>query len=324
MTMTKHRGHINNSGGPNAPRKPNGNIDWNIVRDNYILPLIENQIAPNTTRGIMYILKNQYGVLKKSDTCVLGIHLVQWCKEGIINWEHIADGSGRGVINDFEDYRSPMEYMDDTIDILRNCGDYYRYELEHRWRWYGQPHYVEFWTEKHAVVGTMAAHVKGNFTRVAFNRGNPGWKYMYENCKRLENELYYYDLNLGKKMPRFHHDSEESGVHVFYLGDNDKYGKDMDQEIREKLKHFGLLNFIDFKRIAITEDQIEEYGLHNDDGSLHFEIDVLNAVNQEKFKQLLLDHITPYFREDIHRQLLEKYPVKDINKMISKKVRFLI
>ena len=64
------------------------------------------------------------------------------------------------------------------------------------------------------------------------NRGNPGWGYMYENCERLKTELFYIDLHTGESLPR-------NGIHIFYLGDNDKYGDDMDRQIREQLRHFG-------------------------------------------------------------------------------------
>ena len=76
-----------------------------------------------------------------------------------------------------------------------------------------------------------------------YNRGNPGWGYMHENCERLEKELWYTDLRTGALMRR-------KGVHVFYMGDNDNYGNDMDRQIREQLKHFGMLKFVEFKRIA--------------------------------------------------------------------------
>ena len=49
------RGHINDSGGPNAPRFPNKNIDWTTLRDKYLIPELRKQKAPNTIRGLMYI-----------------------------------------------------------------------------------------------------------------------------------------------------------------------------------------------------------------------------------------------------------------------------
>ena len=48
-------------------------------------------------------------------------------------------------------------------------------------------------------------------------------------------------------------------VHVRYLGDWDTKGRDMDKQIRVQLKHFRLLSRIDFKRIGVIPEQIQEY-----------------------------------------------------------------
>ena len=60
------KGGKNNSGGIAAPRKSNGNIDWDKILFNYLRPILDSQIAPNTSRGLMYILKSM-DILKKSD-----------------------------------------------------------------------------------------------------------------------------------------------------------------------------------------------------------------------------------------------------------------
>ena len=148
------------------------------------------------------------------------------------------------------------------------------------------------------------------------NRGNPGWGYMHENCERLEKELWYTDLRTGALMRR-------KGVHVFYMGDNDNYGNDMDRQIREQLKHFGMLKFVEFKRIAVLPSQVAGYGLPVDfESGKGYEIDALNAFNAEAFKKLLLDNIHPYFDEGIHKQLLELNPAKNINRLIRSKIKF--
>jgi hypothetical protein len=299
----------NRSGGENAPRRINGNIDWEEVYSKYVKPIIADQIAPNTNRGLMYILESK-GILKKSDYTQLTNHLVDWRKDGRIKWEDIADGSGRGVYNDFDGFQDSDEFVADTVDRVLVCGKLYRQCLNTFWRWYGQPHYIEIWTEKHAVVGTIAAHIKWTYVKVSFNRGNPGWGYIHDNCERLRKEIYYKDIQTDLLKMR--------KIHVWYLGDDDKYGRDMDRQIREQLDFFGLLNKIESKRVAIVPSQIEEYGLTVDfESGKGYEIDALNAFNPVAFKKLLLDHINPYFDERIHSQLVEKYPKENIDNMVS-------
>jgi len=305
----------NNSGGVNAPRRKNGNIDWEVVYPKYVKSIIDGQIAPNTNRGLMYILESK-GVLKKSDYSGLTNHLVDWRKVGRIDWKDLADGSGRGVYNDFHDFIHSDDFVNGAVDGLAKCGHKYQRWLRSDWRWYGQPHYTEVWTEKHAVVGTIAAHIAGTYVRVAFNRGNPGWGYIHDNCQRLENEMWYKDINTDEWKRR--------QIHVWYLGDDDKYGRDMDRQIKEQLEFFGLLNKIEFKRIAILPSQVQEYQLRVDfETGKGYEIDALNAFNPTAFKKLLLSHITPYFDTDIHNQILEEYSAKEINDIAIKRFRSL-
>jgi hypothetical protein len=49
-------------------------------------------------------------------------------------------------------------------------------------------------------------------------------------------------------------------VHILYLGDNDKYGNDMDRQIREQITFFGLSPNI-LERIALTDEQVLKYNI---------------------------------------------------------------
>jgi hypothetical protein len=73
-------------GTPKSPRRPNGNIDWEEVYQRYIKDIIREQIAPNTGRGSMYILKSKE-ILVKSDYNQLIVHLRDWRKDGRIPWD---------------------------------------------------------------------------------------------------------------------------------------------------------------------------------------------------------------------------------------------
>ena len=307
------KGGKNNSGGIAAPRKSNGNIDWDKIRSKYLRPILNSQIAPNTSRGLMYILKSK-DILKKSDYNGLTNHLTDWRISGEIGWDEIADGSGRGVFNDFSDYETPIDFITNQVEFLRYAGENYRNYLKTQWRWRNQPHYVEFWNEKHAVVSTVAALVGDWWVKVAYNKGDPGWGYMCSNYQRLLSELRGPNAgpNIGKRK-----------LHVFYLGDYDKYGRDMDRQIRVQLEHFGIWKYVHFERIGIIPEQIAEYGLIPNDDNDGYEIDALNAFNPHKFKKLLYDHIEPYFDEDIYQKLLAEHPAADIDKLVRNKVKLL-
>jgi len=308
--MPRPIGVRNDSGGSAAPRRSNGNIDWREVFNLYIMDIIDNQIAPNTLRGIMYILKSK-NVLKKSDYSGLTIHCRDWRKSGLIDWYDIIDGSGRGVINDFPEHYNPEDWVNQKVSYLKNGGSIYRKNLNGPWRWYGQPNYVEVWCEKHAIVGTVSQLLKNKYVRVAFNKGNPGWGYMHDNCERLKEEIE--QSPTGKR-----------NIHIFYLGDYDEHGLGMDKQLQSQLRYFGLWDKIHFERIGLLREQVDEYGLPpNFEKGGGYEVDALNAFNPRAFRDLILNHIDPLFDESIHEEILAKHPVEDINDMIRKRVEFL-
>jgi hypothetical protein len=299
-----------------TPRWTNGNIDWEEVYKCYVKDIIRKQIAPNTGRGLMYILKSK-GILVKSDYNQLIVHLRDWRKDGRIRWSQIADGSGRGIINDFTDYQNPDEFFGHRIHSLKHGGEIYRSILNAEWRWYGQKNYVEFWLVKHAIAGTVAALVGERYVRVGFNRGNTGWGFMRQNCERLKRELYMVD-GKSEKMRR--------QILLRYLGDDDVQGRRMDREIKAQLDYFGMLDLVDFKRIALTSEQEQAYGLpSNFESGEGYEVDALNAYNPKEFAKLINENIEPYFDKDVHKAVLEReeFQAETIDTKIRSKVAFL-
>lgn len=73
--MVRPRGHKSTSGGPNAPRFANGNINWNEVYRKYLSDIMTNHKALNTVRGLMYIVKATE-ISKKSLTLTPWINLL--------------------------------------------------------------------------------------------------------------------------------------------------------------------------------------------------------------------------------------------------------
>jgi hypothetical protein len=297
-----------------TPRWANGNIDWGEVYAQYVRPIIDSQIAPNTGRGLMYILESKQ-IVVKSDYNQLITHLRDWRKDGRIRWHQIADGSGRGIINDFNDYQSPEDFIGNRIKALKYGGDVYNRYLNGPWKWYGQNHYVEYWLEKHAIAGTVAALVNDRYVKVAFNRGNPGWGFMHDNCERLKNELYTEDEN-GERILR--------KIHINYLGDDDEKGRHMDLEIRAQLEFFEISDLVDFKRIALTEQQVKSYDLPaNFESGKGYEVDALNAFKPKEFAKLIRGHSDRWFDKDIHERMLERFTPQSIDDQIRERISFL-
>ena len=136
---------------------------------------------------------------------------------------------------------------------------------------------------------------------------------MHDNCERLRNEM----------LQSYSSSSARRNIYIFYLGDWDKYGRHMDKELELQLKHFGLWDKINFKRIGLLPEQIQEYNLPQNFEGEGYEVDALNAFNPHAFRNLILDHVDSLFDDDIHGQILAQHPVEDIEDMILGRVKFL-
>ena len=159
-------------------------------------------------------------------------------KKGKLAWDAFSD-EGRLVLEDFaEEYQTQEQYVQWHINLLKNASQSYMIP-----RWHRQPHYVEVWIEKQALADTFSSFLKGRDVRIVVNRGYSGWSFLYENCMRL------------RKVKR-----SGKEIHILYFGDFDPSGDNMDAYLDNAFRHFGLED-IDFQRIAVTEEQIEEFNV---------------------------------------------------------------
>ena len=149
--------------------------------------------------------------------------------------------------------------------------------------------------------------MEGRDVRIVVNKGYAGWTVLNENANRL----FEVQLTQGDKQ-----------IHVLYFGDLDPSGEDMDRHLVEALSYFELYSYtVDFERVAVTQDQIDEYGLpptpedsetldkldkeSRKDGFIdkHGELiavglDALLAIVPDEFKKLVQESVDQYFDED--------------------------
>ena len=179
-----------------------------------------------------------------------------------------------------------------------------------------QPHYVEIWIEN-LHLRKRLKFCSNNHVRIIINRGFASWTSLYENCKRLSEIM---------------EDDQKRKSMFLYFGDYDPSGVDMDRHMEEAFEIFCLKGphcmhgEIDFQRIAITREQIEQFNLppkpedaqtlekwdrdsrtegfkkeHN--GELYaVELDALLALVPDDFEQLVKDSVDQYYDNDIYEQ----------------------
>lgn len=148
---------------------------------------------------------------------------------GLIDWAAIEDRTR--FLRDYLTYDNPREA---GLSAARN----YLEDL-----WDGQPHYVEVWIEKDALVGVIEP-VCGR------------WRLPYFACRGYSSQSEQYSA--GKRLLG-HLECGQEPI-ILHLGDHDPSGIDMTRDNQERLTMFaGLADGIDVRRIALNMDQIRRY-----------------------------------------------------------------
>ncbi|MGI5155767.1 hypothetical protein [Microbispora sp. CA-102843] len=145
---------------------------------------------------------------------------------GLIDWNYIVDRTRnlRG-----------LSHWDNPAEIIE--GSAYSYRTE---RWANQPHRVEVWIEKDALVGVIAGICEQ-------------YDVDYFSCRGYtsQSELW----GAARRMLRYEKTGQDTVI--IHLGDHDPSGVDMTRDIEERLQLFGASTNV--VRIALNMHQVEQY-----------------------------------------------------------------
>jgi hypothetical protein len=251
--------------------------------------------------------------------------MVKARKSGEIPWDCFSD-QGRQVIVGLEEYTSPENFVEIGVDYLKNAPSIYTIP-----RWHNQKHYVEVWIEKQALADTFVSFLRNIQVNIVVNRGYAGWSFLYDNCKRL----------------RRLKDEHNQDIHILYFGDFDPSGEDMDRHLQDAIEQFGLVDDIDFRRVAVTLDQVKRFRLppvpdnqdtldklRNDTRTNKFrekyggklyavELDALLAVIPDQFRTMVLQSVEQFFDEKEYKKTLRAHPPEHIDRLVHQRVKFL-
>lgn len=140
---------------------------------------------------------------------------------------------------DFIVDRSRPEYRasvwDDAQEYAETIKNSYRKDY-----WATQPNYVELWTEKDAIIGCIEGVTKELGVTVRVGRGFLSTTKSHEIAQR------------------FRHISKP--ITVFYLGDHDPSGCDIESDVRSRVQRYGSGPF-KMERLAIFAADIKKFNL---------------------------------------------------------------
>jgi hypothetical protein len=171
------------------------------------------------------------------------------------------------------------------------------------------------WLEKEALVSTVQKWVKDLEIPIGVNRGYNSWTNLYDQVQHINSIL-----KRGHKK-----------VVIFYLGDLDPSGVDMDRHMKEALVHFGLQQEqVEFRRLALTELQVEQHNLpprpedaetlaklqrdprmKNYDRQYIVEIDALLAYAPEEFRRDIVAGVNSVWDEEVYNDMKANAEVLD-------------
>jgi hypothetical protein len=215
-----------------------------------VLPAIQERLEAFSSQGIIPTLRAMFYALYSKEVIPNAQGYYQTLSEftaicrrdGTLPINCFADNS-RGIIRDFNDnYITLDQYVDEAINLLENAKTEYADSIP---RWTNQPHYVEIWTEKDAMVGTLRSILQDREVIIAPIKGYDSVSNAYKNFKRLERKL-----------------AEEKQVHIRYFGDLDPSGEHIQENINNELRKqrfYFDASTLDIQRVAVTEEQIRQF-----------------------------------------------------------------
>jgi hypothetical protein len=145
--------------------------------------------------------------------------------EGIIPWTHFADRTRHAI---------GTAQWDGPAHFAKSVAVQYRRDM-----WRTQPEHVEIWLEKDALSGFFEETTRAYCVPLYPMRGYSSATFVHEGAEAL-NRI---------RKPKF----------IYYFGDHDPSGLDLERDLKEKLADFGAE--FTFARVAITLADVKTFGL---------------------------------------------------------------
>jgi len=298
-------------------------IDWGLVllAIDQALIYFENQGVKPTLRTLFYFLYSKK-LIPNTRSAYKGLSrvLVKARKDGRYPWDFLEDKT-RVSLGELEDNKSEIDSLDffkgdmsdklDNFDLEDLINDYFDYLLPDFsfGKWANQSIVVEIWIEKEALASVIYNWCQNWFIPIRINRGYSSWTFIYNNVQMLKETLLTHDK-----------------IHVYYLGDLDYSGMDIQRFLEESLEYFNLdQDSVYLERLALNNKQVEKFNLpprpedyetierlnrdsrkNNYDLKYIVELDSLLAYVPSEFKKFVIDAIKSKWDKKIYKDLKQE------------------
>jgi len=204
------------------------------------LEVIEQYTTRLTIRQIYYRLVSVHLIENKVSEYQAVVQALKQARlDGLIPYESIEDRTRAFIGHDY-DLETPEEHFNGAKSYFEKADEYYNLPV-----WLNQPEYVEVWLEKQALAALFEQVTNKFNVRLAPCRGYPSLTFLWEGAQHLQPI------------------SEVRHVNILYFGDFDPSGQDIPRYIEQRLtEDLGIdTESMEFTKIAITPEQIEQYNI---------------------------------------------------------------
>ncbi len=244
-----------------------------------------------TVRQIYYRLVALHGYENKMTNYQYLVKSLTWARRNKqLKYSSIEDRTRRFIGSDDE-----FEEVNDVYDRLLKYIRNWEHQLSYP-RWYEQENYVEIWIEKQALEGVFSRAISNLGVTLAVCRGYPSLTYLHQAFQRIT-QFCYKDREIIRNPI------------ILYFGDHDPSGIDIQRSVKDQMANWGWdSNLLTVKRIAITEEQIDQYNIpsapaktsdpRTREGDIAVELD---ALDPNTLDDLTKEAIAEYFDEDVYQ-----------------------
>ena len=300
--------------------------DWDITKNinwkREIMPIIKERL----------VLLNRYGIIPTLKTIFYSLvffnvipnsynyykYLSKYTKQARVSGELpidcFADQNLPRITNSLNEFGNAKEYIQKIVNYLEAVSSTHSIQKQQfiiKKRSYND---IEVWIEKNTQSFTFHNLLKNYAINIVSNKGIDTTNFINKNINRLKQPL-----------------KDNKKVYIRYFGNFDLFSDNIDTTIKDYIQSFNLN--IDFKKIAITEDQMRKFHLPENpnpeiirklDNNLRkgvfiskygrlfqIELESFQAYAPDRFKNIILESINNILNKD------KKYEnIKNVNMII--------
>jgi hypothetical protein len=300
-------------------------MQWNLYNNikwkKDVIPIIKEKLTLFNNYGIIPTLKTMFYSLVFLNVIPNSYNYYKYLSKnttearisGDLPIDCFADQNLPRITNSLNEFGNAKEYIQKIAKYLEEISSTrlsQEYKFNKKYKLYND---IEIWIEKSALSFTFQKLLNNYGVTIIANKGIDTPRFINNNLNRLKQSL-----------------NDNNKIYIRYFGNFDLYSDNIDNIIRNKIQEFNLN--LDFKKIAIREDQMRKFHLPENPNPeiirkldnnvrkdffiskygrlFQIELESLQAYSPEQFKNITIDSVN---------EILNKYKYEN-----NKKIKMII